>query len=121
VEVAGGQRDDAIRVRGVGQRRQARGADRAFRQDDGLPGVGGRVNVAAAVRLGDECSRPGPGDDNSLPAELGESSRDGERADVAVLDDPARGRQLLTGAEPSGLALEPLLELVGAAIVFYER
>jgi hypothetical protein len=40
---------------------------------------------------------------------------------MAGLDDRARGGQLLAGAEPGGLAPQPLLELFDAAIVVYEK
>jgi hypothetical protein len=121
MRVTAGQRDDAVRVRGIGQCRQARGVDGAFRQDDGLPRVVPRVGVpASAGLLGRERARARPDDDGPFAGEFGEGARDGQRADVVVLDDPAGGGQPLTGAEARGLVPQPLLELIGAAIVIYE-
>jgi hypothetical protein len=40
---------------------------------------------------------------------------------VPVLDDPAGGGQPLAGAEPGGLAAQPLLELISTGIVVYEE
>ena len=57
----------------------------------------------------------------ALPAELGQDTGDGDRADAVGLDEPARGRQPLAGPQPGGLAAEPLLEPVGAGIVVYEE
>ena len=49
VQVAGGQRDHAVLVRRVGERRQARGVHRPVTERDRLPGVVGRAGWAAAA------------------------------------------------------------------------
>jgi hypothetical protein len=108
-------------VRRVRERRQALGIDGAFGQRDGLPGVVGRIRGAAgARRRGDERAGARAADENSLPAEFGEGSGDGERAQVMGLDEPAGGGQPLARAEPGGLGPEPSLEALDAAIVVYE-
>src|ERR1019366_3352138 len=77
--------------------------------------------MPAGARLRYERARPWSADDNSVPAEFGEGTRDGERAYPVGLDEPARGRQALPGAEPGGLGPEPFLKSLAAAIVDYER
>lgn len=117
--IARRQRDHALR-RGLQQAGQAGGVHRPVRERHRLPGqvrlVGGR-QTGAARHVG---TGPGPGHDQPLRDQQGQSSGNGDRADPVLVHQGASGRQRIAGAQAGGPPFNPLDQGGDTAIVRHE-